>query len=292
MHFVDAKGILTGNNGFTGMNIYRGCTHGCIYCDSRSKCYQFTHAFEDIEVKQNAPELLRDVLRRKRKRCIIGTGAMSDPYMHCEEELGLTGKCLEIILENGFGVAIQTKSDRILRDIDLLDKINRTAKCVVQMTLTTYDDELCRIIEPNVCNTKRRVEVLEKMQERGIPTVVWMTPILPYINDTEENIMAILKECKRVGVKGIICFGMGVTLREGDREYFYEALDKHFPGIKERYIREFGNSYNVPSPRDKELMTLFRNFCKENNILYTPDVCFQYMSELPEEYTQMSLFGI
>ncbi|MBE5901463.1 MAG: radical SAM protein [Lachnospiraceae bacterium] len=292
MHFVDAKGILTGNNGFTGMNIYRGCTHGCIYCDSRSKCYQFTHAFEDIEVKQNAPELLRDVLRRKRKRCIIGTGAMSDPYMHCEEELGLTGKCLEIILENGFGVAIQTKSDCILRDIDLLDKINRTAKCVVQMTLTTYDDELCRIIEPNVCNTKRRIEVLEKMQERGIPTVVWMTPILPYINDTEENIMAILKECKRVGVKGIICFGMGVTLREGDREYFYEALDKHFPGIKERYIREFGNSYNVPSPRDKELMTLFRNFCKENDILHMPDACFQYMSELPEEYTQMSLFGI
>ncbi|MBO7336333.1 MAG: radical SAM protein, partial [Lachnospiraceae bacterium] len=200
MHFVDAKGILTANGGRCGMNIYRGCTHGCIYCDSRSRCYQFTHDFEDIEVKRNAPELLEKALKSKRKKCMIGTGAMSDPYMHCEEKLGLTRRCLEIILENGFGVAIQTKSDMILRDIDLLDEINRSAKCVVQMTLTTYDDELCGILEPNVCNTKRRIEVLERMRERGIPTVVWLTPILPFINDTEENITAILNECARVGV--------------------------------------------------------------------------------------------
>jgi DNA repair photolyase len=160
MHFVDAKGILTANGGQYGMNIYRGCSHGCIYCDSRSKCYQFTHPFEDIEVKQNAPELLEKALRSKRKKCMIGTGAMSDPYMHCEEDLQLTRKCLEIILNNGFGIAIQTKSDRILRDIDLLSDINRTAKCVVQMTLTTYDDELCGILGPNGCNTKRRSEVL------------------------------------------------------------------------------------------------------------------------------------
>ena len=125
MHFVDAKGILTSNNGMHGMNIYRGCSHGCIYCDSRSKCYQFTHAFEDIEVKQNAPELLNAALKSKRKKCMIGTGAMSDPYMHCEENLRLTRRCLEIILENGFGVAIQTKSDRILRDIDLLSEIKK-----------------------------------------------------------------------------------------------------------------------------------------------------------------------
>ena len=141
MHFVDAKWILTGSGGHYGMNIYRGCTHGCIYCDSRSRCYQFTHPFEDIEVKQNAPKLLEKALKSKRKKCMIGTGTMSDPYMHCEENLRLTRKCLEIILENDFGVAIQTKSDRILRDIDLLSKINRSAKCVVQMTLTTYDDD-------------------------------------------------------------------------------------------------------------------------------------------------------
>ena len=235
MHYVDAKGILTGSGSRLGMNIYRGCTHGCIYCDSRSRCYQFTHQFEDIEVKQNAPELLEKTLKSKRQKCMIGTGSMSDPYMHCEETLRLTRRCLEIILKYGFGVAIQTKSDRILQDIDLLDEINHSARCVVQMTLTTYDDDLCSIIEPNVCNTKRRIEVLEKMREREIQTVVWLTPILPFINDTEENITALLKECIRVGVKGIICFDMGLTLREGDREYYYAALDRHFPGMKERY---------------------------------------------------------
>ncbi len=284
MHFVDAKGILTGSGGHYGMNLYRGCTHGCIYCDSRSKCYQVTHYFEDIEVKQNAPELLEAALKSKRKKGMIGTGSMSDPYMHCEEQLRLTRKCLEVILRQGFGVAVQTKSDRILQDIDLLEKINREAKCVVQITLTTYDDELCRIIEPNVCNTKRRIEVLEKLQERGIPTVVWLTPILPFINDTEENVKAILEECIRVGVKGIICFDMGLTLREGDREYYYAALDKHFPGLKQQYIQRYGNAYELPSPKSRELMSLFRNTCKAHGVMYSPEECFRYMHERPEKY--------
>ena len=292
MHFVDAKGILTGNGGRYGMNIYRGCTHGCIYCDSRSRCYQFTHPFEDIEVKQNAPELLEKALKSKRKKCMIGTGAMSDPYMHCEENLRLTRRCLEIILENGFGATVQTKSDRILRDIDLLSEINRSTKCVVQMTLTTYDDDLCRILEPNVCNTKRRIEVLEKMQERRIPTVVWLTPILPFINDTEENITAILKECVRVGVKGVIDFGMGLTLRDGDREYYYAALDEYFPGMKERYIKRYGNAYELPSPNAKELMELFQRICKDNGIMSSPDECFEYMQDLPDKYPQMSIFDL
>ena len=292
MHFVEAKGILTANNGQCGMNIYRGCTHGCIYCDSRSTCYKFTHPFEDIEVKRNAPELLEKALRSKRKKCMIGTGAMSDPYMHCEEKLGLTRKCLEIIRDNEFGLAIQTKSDRILRDIELLDEINRRAKCVVQMTLTTYDDDLCAILEPNVCNTKRRIEVLDIMRERGIPTVVWLTPILPFINDTEENITAILNECVKTGVKGVIDFGMGLTLREGDREYYYAALDKHFPGMKERYIIEYGNAYELPSPKAKELLKLFGSICKDNGIMSSPDECFEYMRELPDKYPQMSIFDI
>ena len=291
MHFVEAKGILNGSGHF-GMNIYRGCTHGCIYCDSRSICYQFTHPFEDIEVKQNAPELLEKALRSKRKKCMIGTGSMSDPYMHCEEQLRLTRRCLEIILKYGFGAAILTKSDRILQDIGLLTEINRTAKCVVQMTLTTYDDDLSKILEPNVCNTKRRIEVLEKMQERGIPTVVWLTPILPFINDTEENVLAILNECARVGVKGIIDFGMGLTLREGDREYYYAALDKHFPGMKERYIKRYGNAYELPSPNADSLLRLFREFCREHGIMSDPDECFRFMNDLPEKYTQMSLFDL
>ena len=290
MHFVDAKVILTANNGFHGMNIYRGCSHGCIYCDSRSRCYQFTHSFEDIEVKQNAPELLEKALASKRKKCLIGTGAMSDPYMHCEEQLGLTRKCLEIIKRHGFGVAIQTKSDRILRDIDLLDEINRETKAVVQMTLTTYDDELCSIVEPNVCNTRRRIEVLEEMKKRGIPTVVWLSPILPFINDTEENIRAIMEECVRVGVKGVICFGMVLTLREGDREYYYAALDKHFPGLKKKYIERYGNAYNLPSPNERQLLKIFHEICRENSILSTPDECFGYLNELPEKDVQLSMF--
>ena len=292
MHFTDAKGILTGSGGHFGMNIYRGCTHGCIYCDSRSKCYRFTHPFEDIEVKRNAPELLEAALRSKRKKAMIGTGAMSDPYMHCEEELKLTEKCLEIIHKYGFGAAIQTKSDRILKDIDLLADINRDSKCVVQITLTTYDDDLCKIIEPNVCNTKRRIEVLERMRERGIPTIVWLSPILPFINDTEENIRAILNECVRVSVKGIICFGMGLTLREGDREYYYDALDKHFPGLKQKYIDRYGNAYELDSPNAGRLWAVFNDICRKNGILSTPDECFRYMYELPENYVQMSMFDI
>ncbi|MCR5235497.1 MAG: radical SAM protein [Lachnospiraceae bacterium] len=292
MHFVDAKGILTGSSGNCGMNIYRGCSHGCIYCDSRSKCYQFKHPFEDIEVKQNAPQLLEKALRSRKRKCMIGTGAMSDPYMHCEETLRLTRRCLEIIKQYGFGIAIQTKSDRILRDIDLLDEINRSAKCVVQMTLTTYDDDLCAILEPNVCNTKRRIEVLNEMHERGIPTIVWMTPILPFINDTEENITSILNECVRVGVKGVIDFGMGLTLREGDREYYYAALDKHFPGMKERYIKQYGNSYELPSPNARNLTAVFKRICKENGIMSSPEECFRFMNDLPEKYRQMSIFDL
>ena len=292
MHFIDAKGILTGSGGRYGMNIYRGCSHGCIYCDSRSRCYKFTHPFEDIEVKRNAPELLEKALRSKRQKCVIGTGSMSDPYMHCEEELRLTRRCLEIILKYGFGAAIQTKSDRILQDIDLLDEINRSAKCVVQMTLTTYDDALCGILEPNVCNTKRRIAVLEELQKREIPTVVWMTPILPFINDTEENITSILNECVRVGVKGVIDFGMGLTLREGDREYYYAALDKHFPGMTERYIKRYGNAYELPSPKAGELTRVFQRICRENGLLSSPEDCFTYINYLPDKYTQMSIFDL
>lgn len=289
MHFVDAKGILNGKNGYHGMNIYRGCTHGCIYCDSRSACYQFTHAFEDIEVKQNAPELLEQALKSKRSKCMIGTGSMSDPYMHCETDLRLTRKCLEVIHKYGFGVAIQTKSDRILEDIDLLDAINKKAKCVVEITLTTYDDVLCSILEPNVCNTKRRIEVLEEMQKRDIPTIVWMTPILPFINDTEENVRAILDECVRTGVKGIINMGMGVTLREGDREYFYAALDKHFPGLKEKYISTFGNAYEVPSPDAAKLRKILKDTCRQHDMMID-DECFRYMNDLPDK--QISIFDL
>lgn len=287
MHFVNAKGILSAKN---GMNIYRGCTHGCIYCDSRSTCYQMKHDFEDIEVKQNAPVLLEEVLRKKRKRCMIGTGAMCDPYMHCEEKLGLTRKCLEIIDRYGFGLSIQTKSDLILRDLNLLKSIHKKAKCVVEMTLTTVDPKLCKILEPNVCTTQRRYETLKIMQENGLPTVVWMTPILPFINDTEENIQGILEYCFDAGVKGILCFDMGVTLRDGDREYFYAALDRYFPGMKQKYIRRYGNSYICTSDNTEELMRIFNSECEAHGVMNDVDQIFRYMSEFPDQTgTQLSL---
>ena len=287
MHFVDAKGILSAHN---GMNLYRGCSHGCIYCDVRSRCYGFTHAFEDIEVKQNAPELLEKALRSKKKKCMIGTGSMCDPYMHCEETLKLTRRCLEIIEHYEFGLAIQTKSNRILRDLDLLKSINQKAKCVVQMTLTTYDEDLCKILEPNVCTTKERVEALKIFHENGIPTIVWLDPILPFINDTRENIEGILAYCIQAKVYGIICFGMGVTLREGDREYFYAALDRHFPGMKKQYQEKYGNAYEVNSERNGELMQLLKETCRKHHIVYDVNECFRYLQELPEKYEQLKLF--
>lgn len=291
MHFVEAKGILSAQN---GMNIYRGCTHGCIYCDARSACYNMTHAFEDIEVKRNAPELLEARLNSKRKKCMIGTGAMSDPYLSYENELKITRKCLEIIDKYGFGLAIQTKSDRILRDIDLIESINKNSKAVVQMTLTTHDDGLARVLEPGVCVTSRRFEVLKMMQDRGIPTVVWMTPILPFINDTEENVRGLLKYCVDAGVRGIIIWNMGVTLREGDREYFYAALDRHFPGMKARYQQTYGNSYEVVSARNKELMAIFKDTCNKHGILCNPNDVFSYLHEFPEDagLQQMSLWDV
>jgi len=289
MHFVEAKGILSSNN---GMNIYRGCTHGCIYCDSRSKCYGFTHEFEDIEVKINAPQLLEKALKSKRKKCMIGTGAMCDPYLHIEEKLKLTRKCLELIDQYEYGVAVQTKSTRVLRDMDLLKAINDKTKAVVQMTMTTYDETLCKILEPNVSTTKERFETLLQFKEAGIPTVVWLTPILPFINDTEENIREILEYCVEAGVKGIICFGMGVTLRDGDREYFYKALDKHFPGIKNKYIRTYGNAYDIPSPNNEKLLEIFKEVCVKNGMIYQIKECFQYLHEFPQKYEQMSLLDI
>ena len=288
MHEVNVKGILSAKN---GMNIYRGCLHGCIYCDSRSLCYQMNHKFEDIEVKANAVGLLENTLRRKRNKCMIGTGAMSDPYMPIEEKLGNMRKCLEVIERYGFGVTMITKSTKVLRDLDLLKKINEKSKCVVQMTLTTYDEDLCRIVEPNVETTYERFRALEILHDNGIPTVVWLCPILPFINDTEENIRGILDYCVRAKVKGIINFDMGVTLRDGNREYFYKKLDEHFPGLKEKYIRMYGNSYQLSSPNSRQLNMIYKSECIKNGIMCDVNECFEYLNKYEDKYggEQLSL---
>ena len=281
MHYKAVKGILSNDN---TMNLYRGCQHGCIYCDSRSLCYQMKHKFEDIEVKANAVELLENALRRKRNKCMIGTGAMSDPYMPIEEKLGNMRKCLEVIERYGFGVTMITKSTKVLRDLDLLKKINEKSKCVVQMTLTTYDEDLCRIVEPNVETTYERFRALEILRDNGIPTVVWLCPILPFINDTEENIRGILDYCVRAKVKGIINFDMGVTLRDGNREYFYKKLDEHFPGLKEKYIRMYGNSYQLSSPNSRQLNMIYKSECIKNGIMCDVNECFEYLNKYEDKY--------
>lgn len=286
MHYAEVKGILSSDN---GMNLYRGCSHGCIYCDSRSKCYNMNHDFEDIEVKSNALELLENTLKRKRKRCMIGTGAMTDPYIPLEQRLQHTRKALLLIEKYGFGVALQTKSSRVLRDLDVLKRINEKTKAVVQITLTTADDTLCKIIEPNVSTTRERFETLKTLRDAGIPTVVWLCPILPYINDTQENIRAILDMCVEAKVRGVLCFGMGVTMREGNREYFYRQLDRHFPHLKQRYIREFGNNYVVNSPKNNVLMKLYHRTCSENGIMHSADEIFEYLHRFEEKNAPQQL---
>jgi DNA repair photolyase len=274
MHFKEYKGILSAGN---GMNISRGCIHGCIYCDARSKCYSMDHDFEDVEIKINAPKLLKEKLKIKRKKCMIGTGAMSDPYIPISENINNIRTCLEIIEKHGFGLAIQTKSNLILNDLDLLIKINNKAKCIVEITLTTFDEHLCKLIEPNVSTTKERFEVLKIMRDNGIQTIVWLSPILPFINDTEENIRGILNYCIEAKVYGIICFEMGLTLREGNREYFYKNLDEYFPKLKQKYQQKYGNNYILMSDNNKKLMEIFFKTCMENNIMCNKDGLFEYL---------------
>lgn len=280
MHFVTAKGILSSTN---GMNLYRGCSHGCIYCDSRSRCYHMEHAFEDIEVKENAVDLFEYALTHKRKKCMIGTGSMTDPYIPLEMKIGNVRKALQLIYKHGFGVTVITKSDRILRDFDLLQKINEKTKTVVQITLTTYDEDLCRKIEPNVCTTKERFKVLKKLHAAGIPAVVWLSPILPFINDTEDNISGILDMCIEAKVYGVICFGMGLTLREGNREYFYEQLGHLSPPLREKYIRTYGNQYLAESPNKDRLMKLFYQKCSNGGLVHNNHQIFKYLRTFEEK---------
>lgn len=289
MHCVKAKGILSSKN---GINIYRGCVHGCIYCDSRSACYRMSHDFEDIEVKENAVELLESALKRKRKKCMIGTGSMTDPYIPLEREFEFMRKVLALIERYGFGFTLITKSDLVLRDIDLLQAINKKTKCVVQMTLTTYDESLCKKLEPNVCTTHRRFEVLKELHRLGIPTVVWLCPILPFINDTKENLEGILNYCIEAKVYGIICFGMGLTLREGNREYFFKKLDKLYPTLKIKYLKEYGKNYFITSKRNSELMNIFHEMCEANGIIHNNEEIFKYLNtfETKENPVQLDLW--
>ncbi|MEA4811483.1 MAG: radical SAM protein [Anaerolineaceae bacterium] len=287
MHYAEYKTILSPKN---GVNLYRGCTHGCIYCDSRSACYQMKHDFEDVQVKRRASQILEAELRRKRKPCMIATGAMYDPYIPLENKFELTRQSLALILKYKFGVALQTKSAGVLRDLALLKAIHAQTKAVVQMTLTTYDEDLCRILEPHVSTTADRFEALLALKQAGIPSVVWLCPLLPFINDTEENLLGILGYCRDAQVKGVLCFGFGLTLREGNREYFYQKLDQFFPGLKQRYMRQFGNSYSCLSPKHEALMQIFHQRCAEWGLMHRQEEIFSYLNSFPVREEQSSLW--
>lgn len=289
MHEVLARGILSQNN---GMNLYRGCSHGCIYCDSRSRCYHMEHAFEDIEVKKNCLELLDRELGSRRNQAMVSTGSMTDPYLPLEKHLKYTRASLELIEKHGFGAAVLTKSSLVLRDLDIIRKIHAATRFVLEMTLTTIDEDLCRILEPHVATTRERAEVLFQFRDEGIPTVVWLSPILPFINDTEENLVGLLELCKEAKVKAIMWFGAGLTLRSGNREFFYQALDRHFPGLKEKYTATYGEACSILSPNNRELSALLAAFCQKHGIIYEPPQVFTYLNLFEEKIkpVQLSFF--
>ena len=269
------------------MNIYRGCCHGCIYCDSRSDCYR-NPDFSTVKAKDNALQIVRDDLRRKVKTGVIATGAMSDPYNPFEKNEKLTRNSLELINAFGFGVAIDTKGSLVTRDIDILKDIGTHSPVIVKISITADDDTLSKIIEPGAATSSERFIALKKLSDAGIFCGVLMMPILPFINDTEENITAIVNEAKKAGAK-FIYPAFGVTMRQGNREYFFEQLDKYFPGYKEKYISKYRNNYVCTSPKARKLWSLFTMLCKHNNILYDmKDITYAY--KRPYENEQLSLF--
>jgi len=248
------------------MNVYRGCSHGCIYCDSRSDCFQ-NPDFDTVKAKENALQIIRDDLRRKTKTGVVGNGAMSDPYNPLEAKLNLTRNSLELMNAFGFGASITTKSALIARDADVLADIAAHSPVLAKFSITAADDELCRIIEPNVSPTSKRFEALSKLADSGIFCGVLVVPMLPFITDNEENLVKILRMAKEAGAKFVYSY-MGMTLRKGSREYFYERLDEVLPSISEKYIRRYGNRYNVPSPNYKKLWAIYEQECNKLGLLY------------------------
>jgi DNA repair photolyase len=246
------------------MNIYRGCSHGCIYCDSRSLCYGIEN-FDQIRAKKDALRIIRDDLLKKKKRGVVATGAMSDPYNPCEKELKLTRNALELLNAYRFGVAIATKSTVILRDTDIVADIQAHSPVLVKMTITTADDNLCGILEPKAPLSSERFEAVKKISDSGIYVGILMMPVLPFIEDTEKNIREIVRRAKENGAR-FIYPALGMTLRAGNREYYYEKLDRYFPGVKEKYIRIYDERYNCLSPKARKLWSVFAEECNRHEL--------------------------
>lgn len=270
MKEIQAKSIISRNShpsswfgtNYT-MNVYRGCTHGCIYCDSRSECYQIEN-FEDIIIKINAPRLLEQRLSKMRKRATIGSGSMSDPYIPVEKKYKLTRECLEIIDKYRFRVHLCTKSNLILRDIDILEKIAKRYASVA-FTITTLDEELAKIIEPNAPKPIERLEAMGILSQIGVVTGITMMPQLPYIMETKEHLERIIHAAKDYGAKFIMP-AFGVTLRDRQREYYYSKIDESFKGLSEKYKKRFKLKYSASCINYKKMQEYFTLECKKLGI--------------------------
>lgn len=272
MEFIDAKTILQkashGEEWFGidyNMNLYKGCCHGCIYCDSRSNCYQVEN-FDRVRGKQNEIDILNQELKNKRKKGVIGIGAMSDSYNPFEKKYKITREALKLVSHYNFGISIETKSNLIVRDIDLFKEINYKADLILKFTITTSDDSLSKIIEPGVCTSKERLKAMKQLSNEGLFVGTLLTPIIPFITDSEENIKNVIKLSAESGAKFIFSMG-GVTLRENQRDYFFQKLDNSFPGLKEKYIKTYGNN-GFCYPLNRNLSYVFRDECKKYGLLY------------------------
>lgn len=294
IEYIPAKTIVTKtkNHGWFGtdynMNIYRGCSHGCIYCDSRSLCYRINN-FDTIRAKKDALRIIRNDILKKRRRGIIGTGSMSDPYNPREQELKLTRNALELINAYRFGVAVATKSTLVTRDIAILKDIQAHSPVLVKITITTADDTLTPLLEPNAPPSAERFAAIQELNNNGVYAGILMMPVLPFINDTEENIISIVHKAKESGARFVFP-AMGMTLRAGNREYFYGKLDERFPGIKDRYIKRFGERYSCTSPRAKKLYSVFKDECNRLGLRWNmKDIIIDYKRGYAAK--QLDLFG-
>ena len=286
MEFIKTKTILStvkyGNEWYGidyNMNLYRGCSHGCIYCDSRSSCYHIDD-FDIVRSKENALNILKQELIKKKTKGVIGIGSMSDTYNPMERKYEITKGALELISKYNYGVAIDTKSDLILRDLDILKEINSKNNVIVKFTITTPNDELSKIIEPNVCKTSKRLNAIKTLSDNGIFTGIMMNPTLPFITDNEDDIKKLVKLAYEHGAKFIHTY-MSVTLRDNQRDYYFQKLDKHFPNLKEKYIKDYGERYNCLVPNYQKLYKIFQNECEKYGLLYKmPDIIKAYKKEI------------
>lgn len=291
MEFIEAKTILTkvkGSESWYGidynMNLYKGCSHGCIYCDSRSNCYQIKN-FNIVRGKLNAISTLERELSRKEKG-VIGMGSMSDPYNPQEKKYEMTRDALKLIQKYNYGVSIDTKSDLVLRDIDCLKEISKKNNVIVKFTITTASDELSKKIEPHVCPSSKRFAAIKKLSDNGIFVGIMINPVLPFITDSAENIRSLVRLAHESGAKFIHTY-MSMTLRDNQRDYYYSKIDKE---IKKRYIETYKESYLCYPLNAKMLYRIFMEECEKHGILYKMDDIIKAYKKEVLDNTQLSLF--